>query len=52
MGSTLANCDKIGEILELPEGVVPVVGYSLGYPAENPGIRDRLPMDGLVHHEV
>ncbi|MGR5500160.1 hypothetical protein ACQKP3_05505 [Vibrio sp. DNB22_10_4] len=52
MGSTLANCDQIGEILELPEGVVPVVGYSLGYPAENPEIRDRLPMDGLVHHEV
>ncbi|GAL33592.1 oxygen-insensitive NADPH nitroreductase [Vibrio maritimus] len=52
MGSTLANCDKIGEILELPEGVVPVVGYSLGYPAENSEIRDRLPMDGLVHHEV
>ncbi|MGR5095607.1 nitroreductase family protein [Vibrio maritimus] len=52
MGSTLANCDQIGEILELPEGVVPVVGYSLGYPAENPEVRDRLPMDGLIHHEV
>ncbi|MBY8028553.1 nitroreductase family protein [Vibrio fluvialis] len=52
MGSTLANCDKIGEILKLPQGVVPVVGYSLGYPAELPDVRDRLPLSGLVHHEV
>ncbi|UJF17890.1 nitroreductase family protein [Vibrio sp. SS-MA-C1-2] len=52
MGSTLANCDQIGEILELPEGVVPVVGYSLGYPDENPEVRDRLPMNGLIHQET
>ncbi|GAA0358637.1 nitroreductase family protein [Bacillus horti] len=51
MGSTLANCDQIGEILNLPPNVVPVVGYSLGYPAENPAPRDRLPKAGLVHYE-
>ena len=52
MGSTLANCDKIGEILELPAGVVPVAGFSLGYPDEDPALRDRLPLDGLVHYET
>ncbi len=52
MGSTLANCDQIGELLKLPEGVVPVVGFSLGYPAETPELRDRLPLDGLVHYET
>ena len=36
MGSTLANCDQIGRILKLPRGVVPVVGFSMGYPRENP----------------
>lgn len=51
MGSTLANCDQIGEILGLPENVVPIVGFSLGYPAENPAPRDRLPMQGIVHSE-
>ncbi|ANS76504.1 NADPH-dependent oxidoreductase [Paenibacillus yonginensis] len=51
MGSTLANCDQIGERLNLPPNVVPVVGYSLGYPAEAPALRDRLPMSGLVHYE-
>jgi nitroreductase len=51
MGSTLANCDQIGDLLNLPPNVVPVVGYSLGYPAENPVPRDRLPKHGLVHQE-
>ena len=52
MGSTLANCDEIGRILQLPPGVFPVVGFSLGYPAEDPPARDRLPLDGLVHFET
>ncbi|MCD8508576.1 MAG: nitroreductase family protein [Bacillus sp. (in: Bacteria)] len=51
MGSTLANCDQIGEVLNLPPNVVPVVGFSLGYPAETPAPRDRLPKHGLVHYE-
>lgn len=52
MGSTLANCDRIGRLLCLPPGVFPVVGYSLGWPAENPTPRDRLPLDGIVHQET
>ncbi len=52
MGSTLANCDQIGKILKLPKGVFPVVGFSLGYPDENPALRDRLPLDGLIHDEI
>ncbi|WP_256941293.1 nitroreductase family protein [Bacillus sp. EAC] len=51
MGSTLANCDQIGELLNLPPNVVPVVGYSLGYPKESPSLRDRLPLNGLVHYD-
>jgi nitroreductase len=51
MGSTLASCDRIGEVLELPPGVVPVVGFSLGHPDESPPLRDRLPLEGLVHRE-
>lgn len=52
MGSTLANCDQIGEILRLPKSVVPVAGFSLGWPDEDPVPRDRLPFDGLVHQET
>lgn len=52
MGSTLASCDRIGEILQMPKSVFPVVGFSLGYPDEDPAPRDRLPMQGLIHDEV
>jgi nitroreductase len=52
MGSTLANCDQVGRVLRLPTNVVPVVGFSLGYPDEDPAPRDRLPLDGLVHDDV
>jgi nitroreductase len=52
MGSTLANCDEIGRVLQLPPGVFPVVGFSLGHPTEDPPPRDRLPLDGLVHFET
>ena len=52
LGSTFANADLIGEILNLPQNVVPVVGFSVGYPAEQPELRDRLPYSGLVHDET
>jgi len=52
MGSTLANCDQIGRILCLPPGVFPVVGFSLGWPDEDPAPRDRLPLSGLVHYDT
>lgn len=52
LGSTLANCDQIGEILNLPSGVFPVIGFTVGYPAEDPDPRDRLPLDGVLHYET
>lgn len=52
MGSTLAACDRIGAVLELPPGVAPVVGFSLGWPAEDPTPRDRLPLGALLHRET
>jgi len=51
MGTTLASCLEIAEILQCPSGVVPVVGFSLGHPAETPASRDRLPLSLLVHQE-
>nr|WP_295904921.1 nitroreductase family protein [uncultured Bdellovibrio sp.] len=51
MGTTLASCDRIAKILKCPEGVVPVVGFSLGYPDEQPATRDRLPTTALFHRE-
>ncbi len=51
MGTTLASAAKIGDVLELPENVVPIVGFSLGYPDESPHFRERLPLEGIIHYE-
>jgi nitroreductase len=51
LGTTLANCLEISKLLQLPKNVVPVTGMVLGYPAENPPLRDRLPLEGLVHQD-
>ncbi len=52
MGTTLASCDQVGDILGCPEFVVPVVGFSLGYPDEQPAERKRLPLKSLVHYDT
>jgi nitroreductase len=52
MGTTLASCDQIAKILKCPQNVVPVVGFTLGYPSEKPQIRERLPLSGIVHRET
>jgi FMN reductase (NADPH) len=51
LGTTIYNADKIIEILDLPESVVPVTTLVIGYPAESPGLTDRLPVDAVVHYE-
>ena len=52
LGTTLANSGEIGRILNCPENVVPVVGFPLGYPDEEVEVRDRLPLNSLVHTET
>ena len=52
MGTTLASCEVIAKILNCPENVVPVVGFSLGYPSEDTSPRDRLPLSGIVHFDT
>jgi nitroreductase len=52
LGTTTYNAEKIIDILKLPKGVVPVTTLVLGYPDENPGLTDRLPLDAVIHEEV
>ncbi len=51
IGTATYNADKIIDILELPEAVVPVAAIVLGYPADNPGLTGRLPLEAVVHNE-
>ena len=51
MGTTWWSADEIIELLGLPPGVFPVTSIVLGHPAEDPPLRDRLPLELLVHQE-
>lgn len=51
LGTTIYNAEKIIEILELPEAVVPVTTLVVGYPGEIPELTDRLPLEAVVHYE-
>lgn len=50
-GATLANTHLVGEVLELPTGVVAITSIVMGWPDEDPSLRDRLPLAGLIHRE-
>lgn len=51
LGTTTYNAETIARALDIPEDVIPVITVTLGYPAEEPEISDRLPIDAIVHDE-
>lgn len=51
LGTTTYMADKFIDILKLPKFVVPVAAITLGYPDENPGLTDRLPLKSVIHYE-
>jgi nitroreductase len=52
MGTTLFQMGAIADFLQLPENCVPVTSLVVGWPAEAPAQRDRLPPAAWVHDEV
>jgi nitroreductase len=52
MGTTLHSMGAIAELLELPDTCLPVTTIVVGYPDENPGKRDRLPLAAFLHDET
>lgn len=51
MGSTLNNMRGLADFLELPSHVLPVTSLVVGWPAEAPAQRDRLPGTAWLHRE-
>ncbi len=51
LGTTTYNADKLIEFFNCPEGVVPVTTLVIGYPDEEPGLTDRLPLEAIIHRE-
>ena len=48
IGSIRNQIQQVGELLQLPEHMVPVVGLCLGYPNQAPPLKPRLPSAVLV----
>ena len=52
LGTTSYNPDKIAEVLELPERVLPIITVAMGYPEGEPVETDRLPLEAFLHSET
>lgn len=52
MGTTHYCTEKLIEFFNLPQQVYPITTLVVGYPDEDIETRDRLPIEGIVHHEV
>lgn len=51
MGTTLQAMEGIAQLLELPQHCLPVTSLVVGWPAEAPAQRDRLPGTAWIHNE-
>jgi len=49
IGAVRNHPAEIGELLGLPELVIPLFGLCLGYPAQDPQVKPRLPRALVVH---
>lgn len=51
LGTTTYNAPQISQLLDLPKFVVPVTTVTVGYPASEGTVSDRLPIEAIVHQE-
>ncbi len=51
LGTTTYNPEMIIEALGLPRGVFPLITLTIGHPAVDPGLTERLPNEAIVHRE-
>lgn len=52
IGAIRNNPQLTSELLELPRGVYPVFGLCLGYPAQDPEVKPRLPISVVLKQDV
>ena len=52
LGTTVYMPQMIIDTLELPQLVMPVATLTVGWPAEEPALSDRLPLESFVHAET
>ena len=52
LGTTVYQPQQIIDILELPRLVMPVATLTVGWPAEQPPLSDRLPLESFIHQDT
>lgn len=52
LGTTVYMPQQIIDTLQLPQLVMPVATLTVGWPAEEPALSDRLPLESFVHNET
>ena len=52
LGTTVYQPMQIIDVLQLPKLVMPVATLTVGWPAEEPPLTDRLPLESFVHQET
>jgi FMN reductase [NAD(P)H] len=52
LGTTVYQPQQIIDILQLPQLVMPVATLTVGWPAEESPLSDRLPLESFVHQET
>lgn len=52
LGTTVYNAAEICEVLRLPKGVIPIMAVTVGYPAAETPLTDRLPLEAVVHYDT
>lgn len=49
IGGIRNNIEAVGELLKVPKHVLPLFGLCLGWPADQPDLKPRMPVEMLVH---
>lgn len=49
IGGIRNSIEAVGELLQVPKHVLPLFGLCLGWPADDPGQKPRLPAQLVVH---
>lgn len=52
LGSLRNDINRVNELLELPDYVIPLFGLAIGYPADKPETKPRLPFEVVFHENT
>ncbi|MCM3618060.1 oxygen-insensitive NADPH nitroreductase [Sutcliffiella horikoshii] len=51
IGGIRSNIQEVAELLKMPAHTIPLFGLAVGYPAQDTGVKPRLPMENIYHED-